>query len=204
MITPRTILLVAIVAAFATFDSAKATTVYSYTGLPFSLGVSGTPPPGLPYTTSMYITGEISFDNPLPANFATSDASTIPGFAFEFSDGVQNYSFNWPGGGGGGWRDPQIYTDDSGNIIGWFFSCSNVNGINGIVNGMKTTADGDVGYIGTGAPIVQPVAYSAGPGLWEVVDVPEPSNSQLTTVIVTSVLANLYMRCERKRKTFVI
>jgi hypothetical protein len=147
---------------------ADASFVYLYEGQPFAVGASGTPPPGLPYTTSMRITGEISFDNPLPPNFLTSNASEIPGFAFSFFDGVASYSWNYPGGAGGGWYQPRLSTDSEGNIVDWWFQCMQS------LPAMTTTTGGDTGWTYTpGDQFKHPVAYSAGPGVWT--PVPEPA-----------------------------
>jgi hypothetical protein len=112
-----TILLAIAAAALLVPGSAKANTVYSYTGNTFTQIVDSTTVPGT-YTTSMKVTGSIEVASPLGPNFDNLSAFTIPAFVvgFSFNDGRQTidqsffdaeYSFIG------------LKTDTNGTITGW-------------------------------------------------------------------------------------
>jgi hypothetical protein len=89
-----------------TIYPAKADTVYTYAGKPFTI-VSA------PYTTTDFVSGKLSLATPLAPNLPLTNITNID--SFSLSDGVQTLSSSMPLP----MQEFQASTDSSGNIISW-------------------------------------------------------------------------------------
>ena len=92
--------------AFA-IQPAKADTVYTYTGKPFTI-VSA------PYATTDFVSGTLTLATPLAPNLPLSDVTGID--SLSLSDGVQTLSFAMSPP----LESIKVSTDASGKITGWY------------------------------------------------------------------------------------
>lgn len=111
-------------------SSALAQATYTYTGNPFTLFSCGpsnpgpgtldcsTPAPTNPdtsYTASNFVSGTLTFTNPLPANMPLQDVTGVPGFQLSLNDGQHTVTNTMAVG-----LIVQVATDASGNITSWW------------------------------------------------------------------------------------
>lgn len=102
---------------------------YTYTGNPFTLFSCGptadgqgdidcsTPGPNAytSYTAANFVSGTLSFTNPLPANMTLQDVTTLPGFQLTLNDGQHTVTYSMAVG-----RIVEVATDANGNITSWW------------------------------------------------------------------------------------
>ena len=114
-----------------TFSSqpAQAQATYSYRGNPFTLFSCGPSNPGpgdvlcstpgpnafTSYTAADFVSGTLTFTNPLPANMSLQDLTSLPGFQLTLNDGQHTVTNAIAPG-----LIVQVATDASGNIVSWW------------------------------------------------------------------------------------
>jgi len=108
---------------------AHAQAIYTYTGNPFTLFSCGpaVPPPGTllcstpgpnaftSYTATNFVSGTLTFTNPLPANMSLQDVTGLAGFQLSLNDGQHTVTNTMTLG-----LIVQVATDASGNITSWW------------------------------------------------------------------------------------
>lgn len=108
---------------------ALAQATYTYTGNPFTLFSCGpnsdntgdvdcsTPGPNTytSYTAANFVSGTLTFTNPLPANLTLQDVTTLPGFQLSLNDGQHTVTYAMAVG-----RIVEVSTDASGNLTSWW------------------------------------------------------------------------------------
>jgi hypothetical protein len=70
---------------------AVAVAMYDYVGKPYTFVA-----PSSPYTTSMFVTGTLTLDAPVPDGLTLAPITGLPGFALTMSDGVRTISSGDP------------------------------------------------------------------------------------------------------------
>jgi hypothetical protein len=160
-----------------TAAGARATTIYTYTGNPFTK-VTGA------YTTSMFVSGSFTVDSPLAANQAFSPVSPT---AFSFSDGLQ--TLDQSNGQFVGPLHFQVGTDASGGIASWFVSLYNLAGTSVIDTAAafevtdSVVKAAEVGGLSSGAFNV------SAPGQWTVQTVGVPDAGSSVALLALSLAA---------------
>ena len=108
---------------------AFAQSTYTYTGNPFTLFSCGptVPPPGTilcstpgpnvftSYTATNFVSGTLTFTNPLPASMSLQDVTGLAGFQLSLNDGQQTVTNTQTVG-----LIVQVATDAGGNIVSWW------------------------------------------------------------------------------------
>jgi hypothetical protein len=103
--------------------------IYTYTGNPFTLFSCGpaVPPPGTilcstpgpnaftSYTATNFVSGTLTFTNPLPANMSLGDVTGLAGFNLSLNDGQHTVTNTQTLG-----LIVQVATDAGGNITSWW------------------------------------------------------------------------------------
>jgi hypothetical protein len=102
---------------------------YTYTGNPFNLFSCGpaVPPPGdvlcstpgpngfTSYAAANFVSGTLTFTNPLPASMSLQDVTGLPGFQLTLNDGQHTVTNTITQG-----LIVEVSTDASGNIASWW------------------------------------------------------------------------------------
>jgi len=118
-----------ILAMVLSSQTAKAQTTYSYTGNPFTLFSCGPVVPGpgdvlcstpgpntfTSYTAANFVSGTLTFTNPLPANLSLQDVTGLQGFQLTLNDGQHTVTNAMTQG-----LVVQVATDAAGNISSWW------------------------------------------------------------------------------------
>jgi hypothetical protein len=127
---------------------ARAQATYSYKGNPFTLFSCGpaVPPPGdvlcstpgpnsfTSYTASNFVSGTLTFTNPLPANMPLQDVTGLPGFQLTLNDGQHTVTNAMTVG-----LVVQVATDASGNITSWWIIMNTGGTANGDIDTVNFT-----------------------------------------------------------------
>jgi hypothetical protein len=122
-------LLIALFAMASLTVPTLAQTTYTYTGNPFTLFSCGpnmdntgdidcsTPGPNnyTLYTAANFVSGTLTFTNPLAPNLSLQDVTTLPGFQLSLNDGQHTVTYAIAVG-----RIVEVSTDASGNITSWW------------------------------------------------------------------------------------
>jgi len=163
----------ALVAAFTVAaPGARAITIYTYTGNPFT-NFSPVGPPN-PYTTSDYVHGYLTTAAPLAASLSAYDITAVV-LSWEFNDFADNHLPITSGPPAGFYlTDTNVSTDGSGNIVEWKIGVTNGTLPVHYISTFATSgyaADIDSGDLNAQ---VGPMAWNVNsPGTWTIT--PEPS-----------------------------
>jgi hypothetical protein len=176
--------------------AAHAQVTYRYTGNPFAsfscgngLNTCSTPAPEnlfTSYTATDFVSVALTFDDPLPPNFALQSVVARPGFALTISDGRQSLTFGQVNVLG----IVKVATDPDGNIVLWDIVMGHAVSFAGIVTQRDGTFVRDSGKL-TESNFAElqnaPGLWTTGPPVFCQVRMSDSSfsNGEVVTALVT-------------------
>lgn len=164
-------------------SQAYAQTTYTYTGNPFTLFSCGLAVPGpgtalcstpgpnslTSYTATDFVSGTLTFTDPLPASMSLQDVTGLAGFQLTLNDGQHTVTNAITQG-----LIVQVSTDASGNIASWWIVMNTGYPLNGDIStdnfsnatfGTNVTDNGDLADPGGTVPGNFAYNFNS-PGVW--------------------------------------
>ena len=164
-------------------NQAYAQTTYTYTGNPFTLFSCGLAVPGpgttlcstpgpngfTSYTATDFVSGTLTFTNPLPASMSLQDVTGLPGFQLTLNDGQHTVTNAITQG-----LIVQVSTDASGNIVSWWIVMNtgypengdiSTDNFSSIIYGSQVSDNGDLADPGGSVPGNFAYNFNS-PGVW--------------------------------------
>ena len=179
---------------------AHAQATYTYTGNPFTLFSCGLAVPGpgttlcstpgpngfTSYTAANFVSGTLTFTNPLPANMPLGDVTGLPGFQLSLNDGQHTVTNTITQG-----LIVQVSTDASGNIASWWIVMNtgypdngdiSTDNFSSITFGPEVSDNGDLADPGGSVPGNFAYNFNS-PGVWTT-----GSGTPSPTTLVTNLI----------------